>query len=47
MDAFESVIDNMITNGWPEESGIYEHAAYELLRWHALNHENYQNIVKV
>ena len=45
LDAYESVIDSMITNGWPETSTIYDHAAYELLRWYALNREDYQRIV--
>lgn len=46
LDAYESVIDSLITNGWPEESSIYDHAAYELLRWHALNKDDYTTAVK-
>jgi len=31
----------MVTNGWPGDSTIYEHAAYELLKWHSIHKEEY------
>ena len=37
LDAYEAVIDSMVTHGWPADSTIYEHASYELLKWHAKN----------
>lgn len=47
LDAYESVIDTMVSTGWPSNSTIYEHAAYELLRWHAVNREQIQTLQKV
>jgi hypothetical protein len=47
LDAYESVIDTMVSTGWPDNSTIYEHAAYELLRWHALNRDHIQSMKKL
>jgi hypothetical protein len=27
----------MINNGWPKDTSVYEHAAYELLKWNIEN----------
>ena len=41
LDAFEHVIENMVTNGWPGDTTIYDHASYELLKWHAEHKDEY------
>ena len=47
LDAYESVIEEMVTHGWPGNTTIYEHAAYELLRWHSQHKESLKTIVKI
>lgn len=41
LDGFEAVIETMVTNGWPGDTTIYDHAAYELLKWHSQHKEDY------
>ena len=41
LDGFEAVIETMVTNGWPGDTTIYDHAAYELLKWHSQHKEEY------
>lgn len=45
MDAYEHVIGTMIVNGWPSDKSIFEHAAYEVLKWAAENKDNYRGLV--
>lgn len=45
LDAYEHVINAMITNGWPSDKTIFEHAAYELLRWASENKDQYRGMV--
>jgi hypothetical protein len=35
----------MITNGWPAEKSIFEHAAHEILNWASENKDNYRGLV--
>ena len=35
----------MIVNGWPSDKSIFEHAAYEVLKWAADNKDNYKGLV--
>ena len=35
LDAYEGVIEKLVTTGWPSDKTVFEHAAYELLRWHS------------
>lgn len=37
LEAYESVIASMVNKGWPKDTSVYEHAAYELLRWNIEN----------
>ncbi len=45
MDAYEHVINSMISNGWPADKSIFEHAAYEILNWSSDNRDNYRGLV--
>jgi len=45
LDAYEHVIGSMIANGWPSDKTIFEHAAYEVLKWAADNKDNYRGLV--
>lgn len=45
MDAYEHVISTMIVNGWPQDKSIFEHAAYEVLKWAAEHKDNYRGLV--
>ena len=35
----------MIKNGWPSDKSIFEHAAYEVLKWAADNKDSYRGMV--
>jgi hypothetical protein len=35
----------MIVNGWPSDKTIFEHAAYEVLKWAADNKDSYKGLV--
>jgi hypothetical protein len=35
----------MIMNGWPSDKSIFEHAAYELLKWAAEHKDEYRGLV--
>lgn len=45
LDAYEHTISTMIVNGWPSDKSIFEHAAYEVLKWAADNKDNYKGLV--
>lgn len=44
LDGYEHCIEQLISNGWPSDKNIFEHAAYELLRWHSDHKDEYANI---
>jgi hypothetical protein len=33
LDAFESCVSQMVGEGWPPETSIFDHAAYLILKW--------------
>ncbi|CDW82267.1 UNKNOWN [Stylonychia lemnae] len=35
----------MVTNGWPSDKSIFEHAAYEILKWASENKDSYRGLV--
>jgi hypothetical protein len=41
------VIEQLIINGWPSDKSIFEHAAYELLKFNADHKDEYQNAGKI
>lgn len=41
LDAYEAVIESLVSNGWPSERSLYDHASDELLRWHAEHKDEY------
>jgi len=43
LDAYEDVIDRLVSTGWPSDKTVFEHAAYELLKWHSNHREEYAN----
>lgn len=45
LDAYEHVISTMILNGWPSDKSIFDHAAYELLKWSTEHKDEYRGIV--
>lgn len=45
LDAYEHVINTMVSNGWPSDKSIFEHAAYEVLKWAAENKDSYRGLV--
>ena len=45
LDAYEHVIGSMVQNGWPSDKSIFEHAAYELLKWASENKDQYRGLV--
>jgi len=45
LDAYEHVVSTMIMNGWPSDKSIFEHAAYELLKWGAEHKDEYRGLV--
>jgi len=42
-DGYESVVSQMIMKGWPSDKSIFEHAAYELLKWGNDHKDEYRN----
>jgi hypothetical protein len=40
LDAYQHVMDSLIQNGWPQEKSVFDHAAYELLKWHSEHKED-------
>ena len=42
LDGYEAVIEKLITQGWPSNKNIFDHAAYELLKWHSEHKEEYK-----
>ena len=45
LDAYEHTISTMIKNGWPSDKSIFDHAAYEVLKWSAENKDSYRGLV--
>ena len=45
LDAYEHTISSMIVNGWPSDKSIFDHAAYEILKWAAENKDSYRGLV--
>lgn len=45
LDAYEHVINTMVSNGWPSDKSIFEHAAYEVLKWASENKDSYRGLV--
>ena len=39
LDGYESVIATMVSDGWPPETTIFDHAAYLLLKWQEENQD--------
>lgn len=39
LDAYEWVVAEMISEGWPAETNIFDHAAYLLLKWQSENQD--------
>ena len=37
------MIEKLVTEGWPSDKNIFDHASYELLKWHATHKEEYMN----
>ena len=37
------MIESLVTTGWPSNKTIFEHAAYELLKWHAEHRDEFAN----
>lgn len=35
----------MVVDGWPSDKSIFEHAAYEVLKWAADHKDNYRGLV--
>jgi hypothetical protein len=35
LDAYHSVMNTLVTEGWPQDKSVFDHAAYELLKWHS------------
>eukprot|EP00347_Sterkiella_histriomuscorum_P002085 403369532 len=35
----------MVSNGWPSDKSIFEHAAYEILKWSSENKDQYRGLV--
>lgn len=45
LDAYETCISSLILNGWPSDKSIFDHAAYEILKWAAENKDNTRGLV--
>jgi len=43
LDAYEGVVGKLVTQGWPSDKNVFDHAAYELLRWHSEHREEFAN----
>ena len=41
LDAYENVVEELVTKGWPSDKTIFDHAAHELLKWHTEHKEEY------
>ena len=39
LDGYESIVSQMVEEGWPAEQSIFEHAAYLLLKWQTENQD--------
>jgi hypothetical protein len=39
LDAYESTVETMISDGWPADTSIFDHAAYLILRWQVDNQD--------
>ena len=39
LDGYESVVSQMVEDGWPSEKSVFEHAAYLLLKWQGENQD--------
>ena len=37
------MIDKLVTEGWPADKNIFDHASYELLKWNAEHKDEYTN----
>lgn len=40
LDAYEHVIENLVTEAWPADKPVHDHAAYLLLKWQSDNNES-------
>ena len=47
LDAYESVVGKLVTQGWPNDKNVFDHAAYELLKWQSEHREEYANNILV
>ena len=43
LEGYESVIEKLIVQGWPSDKNIFDHAAYELLKWNSDNKARFEN----
>ena len=43
LEGYEHVIEKLVTTGWPSEITVFEHAAHELLKFHAENKDKYMH----
>jgi hypothetical protein len=47
MDGYEHVVEQLVINGWPSDKSIFEHAAYELLKFHSDHKDEYLGAGKI
>lgn len=45
LDAYEHVINTLVTNGWPSDKTVFDYAAYELLKWASEHKDEYRGLV--
>ena len=36
-------METLVSSGWPSDKTVFDHAAYELLKWHSVHREEYSN----
>lgn len=39
LDAYEWTVATMVSEGWPSETNVFDHAAYLLLKWQSENQD--------
>ena len=37
LDAYQHVMQKLTNEGWPQDKSLFDHAAYELLKWRSDN----------
>ena len=47
LDAYENVIEKLVTTGWPSDKTIFDHAAHELLTWHSTHRDEYSGNMSI